>query len=287
MPTQDATDHQRAWLTSQLEFAAGHFHGLVVGPRVFGWHDRTIGAPIVTPDGQRWLRVVSEQHQWARGDRWTGNQEANGNMFVGVPKPKLLDQREWPVGALRVRADLMSYVPDPVIADDMVLRHGVDLPAVWWTALRDALATMAGIRDTKRVIVGNDMLRHHLLAAFGIDIHPDELDWACAHGDLHWGNLTAPTLWLLDWEHWGWAPRGYDAAVLYCASILQPEIATQVHYHFADQLDTYSGRVAQLAAITKLLCRVEDGDHLDIAKPLHRHARVLLTQLHQNRRSPV
>ncbi|MGH3624346.1 MAG: hypothetical protein ACRDQ5_21600 [Sciscionella sp.] len=40
--------------------------------------------------------------------------------------------------------------------------------------------------------------------------------------------------------------RGYDAAVLYCASILQPEIAIQVHHHFADQLDTYSGRIAQL-----------------------------------------
>lgn len=279
MPIEDAIDAQREWLTRQLDLAAELFGGEVVGQRVFGWHDRTIGAHVAAPDGPRWLRLLSERHQWAGGDSWTGNHDANSTTFAGVPKPELLDQREWSVGVLRVRADLMSYVPDTVIAEDMILRDSVDLPAAWWAALREALATVAGIRDTKRVIIGDDMLRHHLLAAFGIDTDPDELDCACAHGDLHWGNLTAPVLWLLDWEHWGWAPRGYDAAVLYCASILQPEIATQVHHHFADQLDTYSGRIAQLAAITKLLCRVEDGDHLDIANPLHRHAATLLAQL--------
>lgn len=172
-------------------------------------------------------------------------------------------------------------MPDTVIAEDMILRNSVDLPTTWWAALRKALITVAGRRDTKRAIIGADMLRHHLLAAFGIDTDLDKLDWTCAHGDLHWGNLTVPTLWLLDWEHWGWAPRGYDAAVLYCASILQPKIANQVHHHFANQLDTYSGRIAQLAATTKLLCRVEDGDHLDIAKPLHQHAATVLAQLNE------
>ncbi|MBT2408137.1 MULTISPECIES: hypothetical protein [unclassified Streptomyces] len=28
-------------------------------------------------------------------------------------------------------------------------------------------------------------------------------DWACAHGDIGWANVTAPTLTLLDWESWG------------------------------------------------------------------------------------
>jgi hypothetical protein len=156
-----------------------------------------------------------------------------------------------------------------------------ELPEAWWAALQQGARALAAVRDTKRVIIGDDVLRHHLLAAFGFDLDVDRLDWSCAHGDLHWSNLTAPTLWILDWEHWGWAPRGYDAAVLYCASILAPDLARQVHQHFADQLDTYSGRVARLAAITKLLCRVEDGDHLDLAKPLHQHAAALLRHLRQ------
>lgn len=281
MPTDHATETQRQWLADRLAAAADGLGGVVEGAPVFGWHDRTIGARIGTADGPRWLRVISEPDRWAHGDTWTGNQDATSDAFATVPKPQLLDQHERTVGEVRVRAELMSYVPNPVIADDMILRDVIDLPATWWAALRVALDAVAGVRDTKRVIIGDDMLRHHLLAAFGVDVDLDSLDWACAHGDLHWSNLTAPAVWLLDWEHWGWAPHGYDAAVLYCASVLQPEVANQVHHHLADLLDTYSGRIAQLAAITKLLCRVEDGDHLDIAEPLHQHAATLLARMDQ------
>jgi hypothetical protein len=88
-----------------------------------------------------------------------------------------------------------------------------------------------------------------LLAAFGVEIKPAELEWTCAHGDLHWANLTAPHLCLLDWETWGMAPAGYDPAMLYCASILRPDVINDVRATFADLLDNPSGRVAQLAAI--------------------------------------
>lgn len=108
VPIEDATDTHREWLTRQHHLAAQRFDGELVGPRLFGWHDRTIGAQVVTPDGPRWLRVTSEPPQWARGDSWTGNHDATSNTFAGVPKPELLDQREWSVGDLRVRADLMS-----------------------------------------------------------------------------------------------------------------------------------------------------------------------------------
>jgi hypothetical protein len=275
-------NERRTWLDRQLAVAAAHVKGTLEGRPVFGWHDRTVGARIDTPDGPRWLRVVSEHERCSSDASWTGNSDANDTAFASVPKPTLVGVREWPVGDQRVRAELMTYVPDTALADDMILRGHVELPAAWWAALRQGLRALAAVRDTKRVIIGDDVLRHHLLAAFGFDLDVDRLDWSCAHGDLHWSNLTAPTLSILDWEHWGWAPRGYDAAVLYCASILAPDLASQVHQHFADQLDTYSGRIAQLAAVTKLLCRVEDGDHLDLAKPLHQHAATLLRHLWQD-----
>ncbi len=124
-------------------------------------------------------------------------------------------------------------------------------------------------RSTERLCIDSSTLRLRLLATFGVDIDSDEIEWTCAHGDLHWANLTAPHLCLLDWEAWGMAPAGYDPAVLYCASIfLNACIRDQVHATFADLLDSPSGRVAQLAAILKLLCLVEDGEHLDIAVPL-------------------
>ncbi|WP_216207461.1 protein kinase family protein [Amycolatopsis aidingensis] len=281
MPFDDTTADQRTWLCGQLAVAAAQVKGTLTGRHSFGWHERTVGARIDTPDGPLWLRVISEHERWSRGDSWTGNSDANDETFASVPKPMLLDMLEWTVGDQRVRAELMTYVPDETLADDMIFRSHVELPEAWWAALRRGLRAVSAVRHTKRVIIGDDVLRHHLLAAFGFDLDVDRLDWSCAHGDLHWSNLTAPTLWILDWEHWGWAPRGYDAAVLYCASTLAPDLAAQVHQHFADQLDTYSGRVAQLAAITKLLCRVEDGDHLDLAKPLHQLAAALLWQLQQ------
>jgi hypothetical protein len=275
MHIDEAMPDQRTWLVGQLLVAARQLGGTVQGRHSFGWHDRTVAARVDTSDGPRWLRVISEHERWSGGDSWTGNNDANGEPFAPVPKPIVLDVREWSVGDQRVRAELTSYVPDATIADNMILRDHVELPEEWWAALSQALHAVAAIRDVDRVIIGDDVLRHHLLAAFGFDLDVDRLDWSCAHGDLHWGNLTAPTLWILDWEHWGWAPHGYDAAVLYCASILVPDLANRVHRQFADQLDSYSGRVAQLAAASKLLRLVEDGDHLDLAKPLHQHAAVL------------
>lgn len=67
--------------------------------------------------------------------------------------------------------------------------------------------------------------------------------------------------------------------MLYCASILNPPIRNEIRGTFADLLDSPSGQVAQLAAILKLLCLVDDGDHLDIAALLHRHARTLIARL--------
>lgn len=280
MPIDDATARQRAWLADQWRIAAEQVGGTVVGRHVFGWHDRTIGARIDVPDGPRWLRVAAEHQRWSGGDSWTGNSDASSTAFAHVPKPTVVNMLEWSVGEQRVRAELMTYVPDAAIAYDMVLRGPVELAPAWWAALRDGLNAVATVRDTKRVVVGDDVLRYRVLAAFAVDLALNRLDWSCAHGDLHWGNVTAPTLWMLDWEHWGWAPRGYDAAVLYCASILVPGLASEVHQRFADLLDTYSGRVAQLAAILKFLRRVEDGDQVELARPLHEHAATVIPHLH-------
>jgi hypothetical protein len=169
----------------------------------------------------------------------------------------------------------MTVAPSPVIANGMMLRGTPDLTPTWWADLRRAVDTRA-THSTERVCVASSGLRLRLLAAFDVDIDPAKLEWTCAHGDLHWANLTAPHLTLLDWEAWGMAPAGYDAAVLYCASILHRDVLHDVGETFADLLECPSGRVAQLAAILKLLCLVEDGEHLDIAAPLHRHARALL-----------
>lgn len=269
-------NERRAWLGVQLRHAAVALGVTTTAEPVFSWHDRTIGAQVRAADGERWLRVVAEMSHWAGGAFWTGN--ADAGVISDVPKPRLLTALDWSEGDCQLRAELMTLAPSPIIAHDMVLRTAPDLPPRWWVELRRAVDTLAA-QHTERVCVVGSRLRLRLLAAFGVDIAPAQVQWTCAHGDLHWANLTAPRLCLLDWEAWGLAPAGYDAAVLYCASILLPDVRKRIRDTFADLLDNPSGQVAQLAAILKLLCLVEDGEHLDIATPLHQHARTLITHL--------
>ncbi|MFC5826672.1 hypothetical protein [Nonomuraea insulae] len=97
------------------------------------------------------------------------------------------------------------------------------------------------------------------------------------HTDLHWSNLTYPRLWLLDWEHWGKAPTGYGAAVLYLHSFMVPDTAAHVHEVFADVLDTPTGRLAQLSAAAHILDRAtRSDDYTTLADPVRAHATRLI-----------
>jgi thiamine kinase-like enzyme len=78
-------------------------------------------------------------------------------------------------------------------------------------------------------------------------------EWSTSHADLHWGNLTAPTLYLLDWDDWGLAPRGNDAACLWASALAVPEVAARVHTEFHDDLDSRAGKIARLWVCSNIL----------------------------------
>jgi hypothetical protein len=97
--------------------------------------------------------------------------------------------------------------------------------------------------------MSGDHLARRITEVFGKQVAGVDLtvpEWTTAHGDFHWGNLTAPTCYLLDWESWGRAPRGYDAATLWGFSLGAPEIAEQITAEFADDLRSRSGLLSQL-----------------------------------------
>ena len=102
--------------------------------------------------------------------------------------------------------------------------------------------------------------------------------WTTAHGDLHYANLCAPQLHMLDWEGWGLAPAGYDAAMLHSRSLLAPAAAGRVHAEFGDLLNTAHGRFAELAVITELLDAAANGINTVLAEPLRSRAAALLQQ---------
>jgi hypothetical protein len=86
-PETDADATFRNWMRLNLARAAETFGLAVTGTPVFGWRLRSIGAVAHGPDGDRWLRVVSEQPQWATGEFWTGNQDAKWPDPCGVRPP--------------------------------------------------------------------------------------------------------------------------------------------------------------------------------------------------------
>jgi hypothetical protein len=245
---------------------------------VFGWRDRTIGASVYTPEGPRWLRVVSEQHWWVGGDFWTGNADATGQV-TGVTKPEVLRWWEWDDGDYRLRAELMTLLPGRHCSTTPQVRELLPLPESWWCELHRSLEALAPAR-TKRIHVSQADVAHRIRVFFGDRVaDPTVTAWTAAHTDLHWANLMAPACALVDWEGWGMAPAGFDAATLYLHSLLVPEMADRVGREFAAQLESRDGLLAQLFVTGRMLLRINSGDYPDLAIPLHRNADRVITAL--------
>lgn len=272
MTQAEADAHFAAWMRSNLSRAAAHFDLTTVGEPVFGWRLRSISARAEGFEGPRWLRVVSQEPEWAHGDHWTGTKEANA--ITGIAKPQVLGVHEWVDGRCQ-RAEVMTVVPVPPCSPTDTLRSQLDLGTEWWSALTQSLDIIAHT-PTERVYCDQAKVSDRIQERFGPDAATTVTEWETVHGDLHWSNLTCPQLAILDWELWGRGPAGTDAATLLCYSLLVPDIANKVQKTFVNQLGSPTGRIAQLYVIARLLRRVDGGDFPDLAAALRVHARRLL-----------
>ncbi|MFC3894489.1 aminoglycoside phosphotransferase [Lentzea rhizosphaerae] len=225
----------RQWMHENLAHAARHFRLAVTGPPKLGWMDRSIGAPV---EGPLWLRVVSEERQWVGDTLWTGNLAAN--VFATLRKPRVLDIYEWEDWRQQ-RAELMTLMPGSPCSVTEALR----MPDEWWIDLRRTTDVIAAT-PTDRVNTDQGEVSGRIQHHYGNSVNPTVHQWETAHGKLHWANLMAPDFGLLDWQQWGRAPAGTDAATLLCDSLVVPELAERVRDVFADVLDSDAGQLAQL-----------------------------------------
>jgi hypothetical protein len=267
-PEQGPADTDAAfagWMRANLDRAAVHFGLQVTGEPVFGWGLRSIGARAHGPAGDCWLRVVSECPEWAHGDTWTGN--ADANTLTDLPKPRLLEVTEWDEGDWRrQRAEVLTLLPGAAVSPTDVLRQPVDLSGVWWDQLRAGLDTLHRV-PTTRVSIGQATISDRTRTHLGIEIRVQT--WETGHGDLHWANVFASPLGLLDWELWGRQPAGADAASLLLFALPVPEVAARVRAVFSDQLRGADGTAAQLVVAARLLRRMDRGDFPELVGPLH------------------
>ncbi|MEU0916758.1 hypothetical protein ABZ384_04920 [Streptomyces cyaneofuscatus] len=241
----------------------------------WGWQGRTLGKPATGPYGPGWLRVVHSSVERAGGKLWTGPEDAERLVPRHVPRPRLHLVREWAEGDDVYRAELYDFVADGAVSAAPVLDEAPRLTAAWWSGLRTAIGGLSTVR-TERTAVRQAYLDRAMpkyLAFLCRPVPTAPPAWSTAHGDLHWANLAGPQLSILDWEGWGMAPAGYDAALLHAYSLAVPEIAERVRREFSDILASEAGRFAELVVITELLQSAERGDNRELVPALRQRAR--------------
>jgi hypothetical protein len=126
--------------------------------------------------------------------------------------------------------------------------------------------------DTDRVAVRQQYMDRAIPEFLGIPA-PAVTCWSAAHSDLHWANVTAP-LRILDWEGWGRAPEGFDAATLYAYSLLQEDVAARVRDAFS-VLGSTDGLAADATVCAQLLQTVARSDNLTLEDQLRNWAEEL------------
>lgn len=253
-----------------------------LGDAVISFSERSIGTRVRRGERILWLRVSPFDEGRMDHAAWTGNVAANS--IAGVPKPVVEARAVWAAQTpvpVRIAGELMTYVPDPPVAAGREVLEPVVAPDSWWCDLRAALDQLAR-HPADRYFSWHTAERYaSLLSAFygeRVDLGPVPR-WGTEHLDLHWNNVTAPQLWIMDWELWGTAVAGYGAASLYCTALGVPEVAKRVYETFADVLQSPAGRYAQLIVTAELLSHTAvHGETLGPVVHLHRLAEQLLEQ---------
>ena len=213
---------------------------------------------------RRSLGAPSERGTWVRLSVCTaasaarrGGLEATAALPEAVAAPRWLQSRAWREGELLWRVEETEQVTTPVLQSGGVLTCDPGLSSEWWQRLHASLQALATV-DIARVATPHthpisQQRITEMLAPSAPEVDATVTEWTVAHGDLSWVNLTAPECWILDWEDAGQAPRGWDAATLWAASLAVPELADRVQDVFAADLQARTGLVCQLYQATELL----------------------------------
>ncbi|MEU9489069.1 phosphotransferase [Streptomyces decoyicus] len=270
-PPTTLADERRA-LAAQQEASAA-LGVTVEGRRRWGYEGRTLGQKAHHPGhGACWLRLISAPAAQAKGKLWEGTKDA-AVAFPGVRKPALYGIHD---GTERdgtaYRAELTAFIDSPTCAPEPVLTGPLELSETWRKSLHTDLETIAAT-PTERVAVRRQWIDRALPQHAGVAA-PAEIEWATAHGDCHFANLTTSGPTLLDFEGFGLAPIGYDPALLYAYSLLAPQTADRIRAEFPI-LDSRAGHTALLVVAADLLQSASRGDHPELTEPL----RTLITSV--------
>lgn len=242
---------------------------------------RSLGLPT---DRDTWVRISACPAE-AAAER--GGLEATAALPTETRHPRWYQGICWRDGDLLWRADETELVAEPVLCSGGILTEDPGLPGRWWPRLADALQTLATVPTARVATPHTRPITQQRVDATIHAVFPEveaTLDeWAVAHADLSWVNLTRGGR-ILDWEDFGLAPRGWDAATLWANSLALPALADRVAEVFTAELGCRTGMVCQLYACAELLAAGEDYAG-PLAEPARTAADGLVTAL--SRRGPL
>ncbi|MGW9556987.1 phosphotransferase [Nocardiopsis sp. NPDC055551] len=200
-----------------------------------------------------------------------------------IPRPALLGEHAWTEKRAdqAFQAQLWEHLKGQVLSEFPYLTGPPPVSGRWWRELRNG---MDQLRETPTSLGRQVMTQEFInrIPRFIPELAGRDLTvpkWETAHGDLHWANLTSDPLEIIDWEGWGLAPAGYDAAVLHAYALPRPETAKKVRNAFADVLNTPSGRLAQLVIAAEIIQAAErDTVHKRLEPDVRQHLTKMLAQ---------
>lgn len=209
---------------------------------------RSIG---LATDRDTWVRIEMRRAEKMAGQGFNGPEAAG--VLTGIAKPAWRASVAWaePETGLMWRADETDLVTAAPIKPGGILTADPQLPGIWWDTLNASLDALAGAETTRvatlhTVPITQTRVDDEIRAVFGADVDTTIEQWMPAHADFAWANLTSPQCWILDWEDWGLAPRGLDAAMLWAASLAVTGLAEQVYELRRADLDSHDGQVMML-----------------------------------------
>ncbi|MFI7025181.1 hypothetical protein ACIBMZ_20935 [Micromonospora sp. NPDC049900] len=201
---------------------------------------------------------MSEPVDGDLGVFWDGNATAS-QQLSGLRVPRVWRDWETAERDLRFRAELMSYLNEPTCSPSAALSAVPTLSETWWMRLAGALSYLSEI-STDRIAVDIERFTSRIEIWDGA-IPVSVQRWVPAHADLHWAQVTTPGCWIMDWEGWGVAPAGFDAASLYLHSLAVPPVAELVRTRYAHELGAHDGMLSQLYIASRMLDRGDLDDH--------------------------
>ncbi|MFF8695977.1 hypothetical protein ACF08W_27595 [Streptomyces sp. NPDC015144] len=223
---------------------------------------RSLGA---RTDRDTWVRVERRRFEKIGNQGWNGTECAA--LLEGVAMPRwwrgaAWRQRDEPV---MWRADETDLLPGAPVGNSVLVADPL-LPEVWWEALNRSLSALSAqstsrvaTSDTVPITQGGVAAAVRRFLPVGIDTEVRQ--WQPAHADLNWANMSGPQFCLFDWEDWGLAPKGLDAASLWGNSLAVPALAERVRHERRHDLESRDGKLMTLFVCAKILA--PDAHHED------------------------